>query len=227
MKKLLLVLTVVLFATMAKAEGFGFCIGPKIGYQTATLSWNKSDIKAGFAEHFTAGVFGRVTIQNFIIQPELLWFKSGKVFNFDIDPSVNYDNGVNVDVNPSVTLTQQNMALPIFLGYQLTASLINLRANVGPVMYFVLSQKQEVDADGNQQSVSMDNLDTKKMTWGAAFDIGVDFWKLTLDINYSFGLTNYFGSDDVDWKFGDKTGSIKLDKTKQNIFTVTLGLKFL
>lgn len=227
MKKLLLVLTVVLFANVARAEGFGFCLGPKIGYQTTKLSLEKAEIKKGFSDHFTAGVFGRITFNNFIIQPELLWFKSGQVFNFAIDPSVNFGEGVNVDMNPSVTMTQQNLAFPIFLGYQIDGGILKLRANVGPVMYFTLSQKQEVDANGNTQSVDMKNLDAKGMTWGAALNIGLDVWKLTLDVNYSFGLSNFFKSDNVDWSFGQYSGSFALDKTKQNVFTITLGLKFL
>ena len=227
MKKLLLVLAVVLFANVARAEGFGFCLGPKIGYQTTKLSWEKAEIKKGFSDHFTAGVFGRITIHNFIIQPELLWFKSGQVFDFDIDPSVNVGQNVNVDLNPSLTLTQQNLAFPIFLGYQIDGGLLKLRANVGPVMYFLLSQKQEVDANGETQSVNFKNLDAKEMTWGAALNVGLDVWKLTLDINYSFGLSKFFKSDSVDWSFGNSSGSFALDKTKQNVFTITLGLKFL
>lgn len=227
MKKLLLVLAVVFFANVARAEGFGFCIGPKVGYQTTKLSLEKAEIKKGFSDHFTVGVFGRITINNFIIQPELLWFKSGKVFNFDIDPSLNVNNGINVDLNPSLTLTQQNLAFPIFLGYQIDGGLLKLRANVGPVMYFLLNQKQTVDSDGNTQSVDFDNLDAKGMTWGAALNIGLDVWMFTLDVNYSFGLSKFFKSDDVNWSVGEYSGSIHLDKTKQNVFTITLGLKFL
>lgn len=227
MKKLLLVLAVVIFANVARAEGFGFCIGPKVGYQSTKLSLEKAEIKKGFSDHLTVGVFGRITINNFIIQPELLWFKSGKVFNFDIDPSLNVNNGINVDLNPSLTLTQQNLAFPIFLGYQIDGGLLKLRANVGPVMYFLLNQKQTVDSDGNTQSVDFDNLDAKGMTWGAAFNIGLDVWMFTLDVNYSFGLSKFFKSDDVNWSVGEYSGSIHLDKTKQNVFTITLGLKFL
>ncbi|MCR5036170.1 MAG: PorT family protein [Bacteroidales bacterium] len=227
MKKLLLVLAVVIFANVARAEGFGFCIGPKVGYQSTKLSLEKAEIKKGFSDHFTIGVFGRITINNFIIQPELLWFKSGKVFNFDIDPSLNVNNGINVDLNPSLTLTQQNLAFPIFLGYQIDGGLLKLRANVGPVMYFLLNQKQTVDSDGNTQSVDFDNLDAKGMTWGAALNIGLDVWMFTLDVNYSFGLSKFFKSDDVNWSVGEYSGSVHLDKTKQNVFTVTLGVKFL
>lgn len=227
MKKLLLVLAIVLFANVVRAEGFGFCLGPKVGYQTTKLSLEKAEIKKGFSDHLTIGVFGRITLNNFIIQPELLWFKSGQVFNFNIDPSVNTNNGINVDLNPSLTMTQQNLALPIFLGYQIDGGILKLRANVGPVMYFVLSQKQTVDSEGNSQSVDFNNLDAKGMTWGAALNFGLDVWKLTLDVNYSFGLSEFFKSDDVNWSVGQYSGSFHLDKTKQNVFTITLGFKFL
>lgn len=227
MKKLLLVLAIVLFANVVRAEGFGFCLGPKVGYQTTKLSLEKAEIKKGFSDHLTIGVFGRISLNNFIIQPELLWFKSGQVFNFNIDPSVNTNNGINVDLNPSLTMTQQNLALPIFLGYQIDGGILKLRANVVPVMYFVLNQKQTVDSEGNTQSVNFDNLDAKGMTWGAALNIGLDVWKLTLDVNYSFGLSEFFKSDDVNWSVGQYSGSFHLDKTKQNVFTITLGLKFL
>lgn len=222
MKKFLLILAVVLFAQMANATGFDFCLGPKIGYQTAALSLKKADIKADFSSHLTAGVFGRLTIKDFIIQPEILWFKTGQVFNFDIDPSVSTSG---VALNPAVTLTKQNLAVPIFLGYQLDGKLVKVRGNVGPVMYFVLSQKQDVD--GNGKSVDVDKLETNNMTWGAALNVGVDVWKLTLDISYSFGLSNMFGTDNVEWSFNHNKGTINLDKTTQNMFTVTLGLKFL
>ena len=227
MKKLLLVLSIVLLANVARAEGFGFCLGPKIGYQTTKLSMEKAEIKKGFSEHFTAGVFGRLTIHNFVIQPELLWFKSGQVFNFNMDPSLSVAQGVNVDLNPSLTLTQQNLAVPILLGYQIDGGILKLRANVGPVMYFVLSQKQDVDVNGGTQNVNFENLDAKGMTWGAALNVGLDVWKLTLDVNYSFGLSKFFKSDSVGWSFGNNSGSFALDKTKQNVFTITLGLKFL
>ena len=65
------------------------------------------------------------------------------------------------------------------------------------------------------------------MTWGAAVNVGVDIMMFTLDINYSFGLSNFFKKDNVNWSFGEQSGTITLDKTKQNIFTVTLGIKLL
>ncbi|MBR4838794.1 MAG: PorT family protein [Bacteroidales bacterium] len=207
MKKLLLVLAVVLFANVANAEGFGFHLGAKLGYQTANLSLQKADIENGFSNHFTAGIFGRVTIKNVLIQPELMWFKSGQVFNLEND-------GV---INPTLTMSQQNLALPIFVGYQfLDLKLVKLRANVGPVMYFVVDQTNKCNY--NDQAI---DIDANGMTWGGALNVGLDVLMFTLDINYSFGLTNLIDKSDV--KIGGY--DFPIDNTKQSIFTVTLGVK--
>lgn len=207
MKKLLLVLAVVLFANVARAEGFGTHIGAKLGYQTAQLSLSKADIKSGFSEHFTAGIFGRVVIKDFIIQPELLWFKSGQVFNLE-------NEGI---LNPTLTMSQQNLALPIFLGYQfLDLKLVKLRANVGPVMYFVVDQTNKCNYD--DQSL---DVEANGMTWGGALNLGIDVLMFTLDINYSFGLSDIVKANQV--SIAGETFNI--DNTKQNIFTVTLGVK--
>lgn len=211
MKKLLLILTIVLFANMAKAEGLGIHIGPKVGYQTASLSLDKADIKTGFDEHLTLGLFGRFTIKNFIIQPELLWFKSGQVYQF---------KGTDVmDFNPRLEFNQQNLAVPIFLGYQfLDFKFFKLRGNVGPVMYFVVNQKNEIN-HANQEV----NADANNMTWGGAVNVGIDVVWFTLDINYSFALTNI-----IDKKSLVIEGEpFVLDATKQNMFTVTLGFKLI
>lgn len=207
MKKLLLVLAVVLFANVARAEGFGFHIGGKLGYQTANLSIAKADIKSGFSEHFTAGIFGRMVIKDVIIQPELLWFKSSQVFTLS-------NEGI---INPTLTMSQQNLALPIFVGYQfLDFKLLKLRANVGPVMYFVVDQTNKCDY--NNQSL---DVEANGMTWGGALNVGIDVLMFTLDINYSFALTDLVDKDNL--TIGGQ--SFVLDATKQNIFTVTLGVK--
>ena len=209
MKKLLLVLAIVLFANMAKAEGLGIHIGPKVGYQTASLSLSKADIKSGFDEHLTLGIFGRFTIKNFIIQPELLWFKSGQIYNI---------KGTDLmDFNPRAEFSEQNLALPIFLGYQFVDfKFIKVRANVGPVMYFVVSQTDKTNADKL-------NAEANNMTWGGAFNVGIDVLWFTLDVNYSFAFNNII--DKGSMQIGDKT--FVLDATKQNMFTVTLGFKLI
>ena len=211
MKKLLLILAIVLLANIAKAEGLGIHIGPKIGYQTATLSLNKADIKTGFDEHLTLGIFGRFTVKNFIIQPELLWFKSGQIYNFKRTDLMDFD--------PRVEFSQQNLAMPIYLGYQfLDYKFFKLRGNVGPVMYFVVNQKNKINHENQELKADANN-----MTWGGAVNVGIDVLWFTLDINYSFALTNIIDKTSLDIE----GQSFVLDATKQNMFTVTLGFKLI
>ncbi|MBE6335455.1 MAG: PorT family protein [Lentimicrobiaceae bacterium] len=225
MKKVLLLFAALFVATIANAQ-FDICVGPKVGYQATKLSLDKQSIKSSFKGNMTFGVFGRVTIKKFIVQPELLYFKSGKVFevsvlgdNFGID---------NPALNPTFTINQANLALPIFLGYQfLDLDLIKMRANVGPVFYFAVGGTEYVYPSpiGNGTSYVTNNTSpNEEMTLGAALNLGVDVWRFTLDINYSLGLTDAF-DDEIEIP---GVGEFEVDDdTKQNIFTVTLGFKLL
>ncbi|MCQ2319020.1 MAG: PorT family protein [Bacteroidales bacterium] len=216
MKKLLLSLALVLCFTAARAGGFGISLGPKIGYQTATLSLKKIDMEYSFKNSWTAGVFVRAHFGAFVIQPELMYFKSEKVFNLEGVSLTNFD--------PKITLNQQNLSLPIYLGYMLDGSLLKARFYAGPVAYFLVGQKQ---SDNNDGILNVKDIEAKKITWGAAINVGIDVWRLTLDISYSLGLSNLFGQDDVNWSFGNSNGTIHLDNTKQNMFMVTLGFRLL
>ena len=106
MKKVLLLFVTLFMAMMANAQ-FDVCIGPKLGYQTTKLSVKKDNIKSDFKGNMTFGLFGRVTIKKFVVQPELLYFKSGKMMEIDL-------TGENV-LNPTLTINQSNLALPVFL----------------------------------------------------------------------------------------------------------------
>ncbi len=211
MKKLLLVLAVVLFANVGRAEGVGFHFGPKLGYQAANLSVDKADIKTGFSEHFTAGIYGRLCIKNVLIQPELLWFKSSQIFSLE---------GVSIsDLNPRIEMSQQNLALPIFIGYQfLDWKVVKLRAHAGPVMYFVVDQNKTCNVTNQELDVEANN-----MTWGGAVGVGIDVLLFSLDINYSFGLTNIIDGNTLQIDGTD----FPIDNTKQSLFTVTLGVKLI
>ena len=85
-------------------------------------------------------------------------------------------------------------------------------------MYFVVNQKKEIN-HANQEV----KADANNMTWGGAVNVGIDVLWFTLDINYSFALTNI-----IDKKSLVIEGeSFVLDATKQNMFTVTLGFKLI
>lgn len=222
MKKVLLLFAALFMATIANAQ-FDICVGPKVGYQATKLSLDKQSIKSSFKGNMTFGVFGRVTIKKFIVQPELLYFKSGKVFEVSvIDDNFGIDNPA---LNPTFTFNQANLALPIFLGYQfLDLDLIKMRANVGPVFYFAVGKTEYSSNFTGDDNHKMQESPNENMTMGAALNLGVDVWRFTLDINYSLGLTDAFDDELVI----PGVGEFELDdNTKQNIFTVTLGFKLL
>ena len=222
MKKVFLLFAALFVATIANAQ-FDICVGPKVGYQATKLSLDKQSIKSSFKGNMTFGVFGRVTIKKFIVQPELLYFKSGKVFEISvIDDNSGIDNPA---INPTFTFNQANLALPIFLGYQfLDLDLIKMRANVGPVFYFAVGKTEYSSNFTGDDNHKMQESPNETMTMGAALNLGVDVWRFTLDINYSLGLTDAFDDELVI----PGVGEFELDdNTKQNIFTVTLGFKLL
>ena len=221
MKKVLLLFAALFMATIANAQ-FDICVGPKVGYQATKLSLDKQSIKSSFKGNMTFGVFGRVTIKKFIVQPELLYFKSGKVFEVSVIDNFGIDNPA---LNPTFTFNQANLALPIFLGYQfLDLDLIKMRANVGPVFYFAVGKTEYSSNWTGDDNHKMQESPNENMTMGAALNLGVDVWRFTLDINYSLGLTDAFDDELVI----PGVGEFELDdNTKQNIFTVTLGFKLL
>ena len=221
MKKAFLLLAVLFVAITAKAQ-FDICIGPKVGYQTTKLSTNREIIKSDFKGNMTFGVFGRVTIMKVILQPELLYYKSGKMFEVNV---VGDNWGLNNPIpNPTLSISQSNLAMPIYLGYQFVSTpLFKMRANIGPVFYFALGQAQ-YSVNGEDIPIQFNDDVTEDMTIGGAFNVGVDLWRFTLDVSYSLGLDDVV-DDEIKLPL---YGEVELgDDTRQNVFTVTLGFKLL
>ena len=126
MKKIALLFVALFFATAVKAQISPVTFGPKVGYQTTKLSTNRQVVKSDFKGNMAFGVFARLTIKNIVVQPELLYYKSGKVFE------VNALGGFGIqtpDFNPTITVSQSNFALPVLLGYQFVdIPLLKMRA---------------------------------------------------------------------------------------------------
>lgn len=228
MKKVLLLLVVMSFAMMANAQ-FDFCIGPKVGYQATELSVDKAVVESQFNDNKTFGAFARITIKKFFIQPELTYYKSGEVFDLDL---LGEDFGLsNLDIVPTVTINQSNMAMPIYLGWQfIDVPFIKMRACAGPVAYFTLGQKEYKVGDETTVE-SGDSMSISDIVLGGSVGLGIDLWRFTLDVNYSIGLSDVFGDDfNMDNIQIPGYENIEIgvaDDTKQNIFTVTLGFKLL
>ena len=238
MKKTFLLIAALLMMGSAAFAGGGFdlAIGPKVGYQTAKLSYQKADIKSSFSNHFTAGLFGRVTIGRVYVQPEVLYFKTSNIFEGHVT-GVESDNLFNLPTgaNVNLTLNQMNLQVPVMIGVNiLDLDIVTLRAQAGPTANFVLKSQTLYDKtytlDGQQSEIANtttdEDFDTKAISWGVQAGLGVDVLKrITLDINYNFGLSKMFDALN-ETTLGETFDFSNIDNTKQNMFMVTVGLKF-
>lgn len=214
--------------------GFDISIGPKVGYQTAKLSYDKADIKSSFSNHFTGGVFGRVTLGRLYVQPEILLLKTSNLFDVEVDGEYSESfPSIPTGANLSLTLNQLNLQVPVLVGVKIIDfDILALRAQVGPTANFVLKSKTLINYSTSEESGSVEpeeegGFDTKSISWGLQAGVGVDVLDfITLDINYNFGLSSIFGNLN-DTELGNYFDFDNIiDDTKQNIFMVTVGLKF-
>jgi opacity protein-like surface antigen len=79
-----------------------------------------------------------------------------------------------------------------------------------------------------QEAVSNQRFDTKSIAWGLQAGVGIDLLRrITLDINYNFGLSKIFdnlSATTMDDYFD--FGNVNVDNTRQGQFLVTVGFKF-
>lgn len=209
-------------------------LGVKIGYQTANLSYKQADIKSGFQNHLTFGLFGRVELGMFYIQPEVMYFKTNNIFSLDV---ANTSEGWLPEEKVTFTLNEANLQVPVLVGIKfLDLGVATLRAQVGPTANFTLASTTLFDKtfkltnnDGEEVTLSENDevFDTKSIAWGMQAGLGADILgKITLDINYNFGLSKVFGNlNNASWNnYFDFTN---VDNTKSSMFMVTVGYKFL
>ncbi len=169
MKKLVLFTMMFAFSCFM-AQGQDIQFGAKAGLNLATIGPDLDDAASRTTFHL-GGVAEISILENFSIQPELLYSAQGATDESDDDEVVKLDY----------------ITLPILAKYYLVD---NLSLEAGPQLGFLL--KAEVEDDGDTIDLK-DN--TKSTDIGLALGLG---YKLESGLN--FGLRYYLGSDvnDID-----------------------------
>jgi len=201
MKKIILVLIICALGTVAEAQGF-FSIGPKVGYNSYSLTDNIDSIQSSIKNSFQVGAFVRLG-KKFYIQPEA---------NYQIDESTLSQTIGSTVMNQDITV--KSLKVPVIFGYKLiNKGAFNLRLLAGPAVTFALDKQLDPENMGELWPIKSTD-DLKNSTWSVQMGGGIDVFFMTLDIRYEMGVDNiYNGSSNVEMK--------------NNVFNVSLGVKFL
>lgn len=193
MKKIILSALLVCISGLAFSQVLpSFQMGIKAGTNLSKLSTENtlsSDNRAGYY----AGLWARIGAAGIHFQPEL--YLSGK--NTTLESNDGFENKVKFT----------SLDVPLLIGTKIGAAGIGLRLNTGPVVSFILDDKQSFgDAAG---SAFRGNFKNQSVAW--QFGAGLDFGQLGLDLRYEAGLS--------------KIGKSGYEDTKLNLFTLGLALK--
>jgi hypothetical protein len=155
-------------------------------------STNKSEIG------FHAGLFTRLNILSFYIQPELLYSQVNGVSEF-----------TEVNTNEySEPYKLHRVDIPILLGVNVGP----VRLMAGPVANFNFNPASDVY-----------NNTFKQGTWALQAGVGFQIWKIEADLKFETALTEY--AREIDYNIGTDTHRAKMD-TRNNMLVLSFGYKF-
>ncbi len=201
MKKLLLIFLISAVGSAVEAQDI-FSLGPKIGYNSNTLTDNRDSIHSSINNSYQIGAFIRIGSKIYF-QPEA---------NYQI-----FKGNLNKTTTASILsqdITIHSLKIPALIGLKLiNGKSFNFRIFAGPVYTFLLDKKLD-PSKMNELWPIQSSEDLKNSIWSVQLGAGLDVLFMTLDVRYELGIDNmYQGSSDF--------------KLKQNTFNVSLGVKLL
>jgi len=201
MKKVLIVMLILVSGLFANAQGF-FSLGPKVGYNSYKLSANADSVQASIKNSFQIGAFMRIG-SRFYFQPEA---------NYQVSESTLNQSVGTVVTSQKVTI--KSLKVPVIIGLKLiNKEAFNFRVMAGPAVTFVLDKQLDPEHIGEFWPIQTTN-DLKNSIWSVQMGAGMDVFFMTLDVRYEMGVENiYNGGSEF--------------KMKNNLFNVSLGIKFL
>jgi len=200
MKKIILLATTLIIASVSFGQITGFTIGPKVGANFSKFTTDQSEIEEQIKNSFYFGAFARFG-QKFYLQPELLVMnRNGELKNNEIQGS-------------SGTIEVGSIDVPLLVGLRLlNLKVASVRVMAGPVASFAVNKSVTLNETWDDE-IDFTEDDIKNANWGLQFGAGVDVLFLTLDLRYEIGLNNFSEIQDFD--------------LKNNMFTIGLGWKIL
>tara|TARA_B110000977_G_C11025983_1_gene473153 strand:- start:35 stop:688 length:654 start_codon:yes stop_codon:yes gene_type:complete len=217
MKKLILTIALISFTLNSAAQDFSW--GPKVGIALPSIKISDVDnvgsetlklleeANAKVSAHI--GVFARVSLLGFYIQPEILFSTSKSEVGYNLLLDGQQYERVNGDVQLN------KLDIPVLVGKRF---LKVFRVNAGPVFTLPLSE------DVNFKSLTTSTVDDvktnyKSATVGAQIGAGLDLAFLTVDLRYELALQSI--------SEGISVGDTEFAADQRvNQFLISIGVKF-
>jgi len=200
MKKLLFILAIMFAGQASFAQLFTF--GPRVGVTSSQVSVD--DFESGDrAVGLQAGIFARVKLGPVYVQPEVLFTNGG-------------GETIGVDGAGLEQVTEYNfnrLDVPVLLGFKTGP----FRINAGPVASLMLNAESTSSINNLTNDVT-DNY--SNATIGFQAGVGLDLWKLIIDLKYEGSL----GAITDDVTVGGQT--FNADQ-RQNQIILAVGFKIL
>lgn len=196
LKSRIILVLAVCFSFSAMAQISPITFGPLAGFTQNQLIADKATYKESAKAGLQGGLFVRLSIAKFILQPEAyIGLKRGDV-EFSYKP-----NGTGNDVQGTQSLALTTLDVPLMVGWELLdAKVIKLRAMAGPVAGIVLNNNVDISTQSGITSdiPQTDLIDLRDdAVWAAQAGLGVDILKFTVDVRYQFGISDIAVNQDL------------------------------
>ena len=185
MKQILFSVFMLCFASFVSAQ---LSLGVKAGYNSSLSlnnlqslsegSYTLKNVKAEMWDNFQAGIFARVYLSKFYIQPEVLYSIQKKEFEMH-DVMIN-DNATDINTYLNISSVQ----VPLYLGYKLLdLKIANLRVFAGPKFIMQSGSELEYSNISNGERITSDELaqNFKDSQIDLEAGVGVDVMMFALD----------------------------------------------
>jgi hypothetical protein len=218
MKKLFITIALVSCSLSISAQSFSW--GPKIGIAVSSIKVSDvqdvnsgaqalsllEDVNGKVSGHI--GVFARISLLGFYIQPELLVSSSKSEVGFNIPT----DDFNLESVMGEVRLNK--LDIPVLIGKRF---LKVLRVNAGPV--FTLPLNEDISFENLTTNIEDVKTNYKSATIGAQIGAGLDLTFLTVDVRYELALQSL--------SEGISIGNSEFAADQRvNQFLIAIGVKF-